>query len=43
MEFDISFMQAGFIGLGGGMLLSGVCWLIGLAYSLCINIISKSK
>ena len=41
MGFDLSFMQAGFLGLGGGLLLSGICWLIGLAYTLCLNIISK--
>ena len=43
MDFDVSFMNVGFLGLGGGLLLSGLCWLIGLAYSLCINIISKSR
>lgn len=42
MEFDISFMQAGFLGLGGGLLLSGVLWIVGLLFSLCINAISKS-
>lgn len=38
---DFSYLQLAFLGLGGGMLLSGVGWLIGLAYSLCINLISK--
>lgn len=43
MDFDVSYIQFGFLGVGGGFMLSGVCWLIGLAYSLCLNIISKSR
>lgn len=34
-------MQLGFLGLGGGMLLTGICWIVGLAFSLACNIFSK--
>ena len=42
-NFDPYYLEIGFLGLGGGMLLSGVCWILGLIYSLCINLISKTK
>lgn len=31
-----------FIGMGGGILLSGLCWLIGLGYSLALNLIKNN-
>ena len=37
------YIEFAFLGVGGGLLLSGICWLIGLAYSLCINLIGKGE
>ena len=34
-------IQIGFAGVGGGMLLTGICWIVGLAFSLACNIFSK--
>ena len=43
IELIIEYIQLGFIGMAGGLLLSGVTWLIGLAFSLCYNIIFKGN
>ena len=37
------FLQLGFIGLGGGLLLSGVAWLLGLLFTACYSIIFKNN
>ncbi len=31
-------LQVGFLGLGGGMLLCGIAWIIGFGFSLACNI-----
>lgn len=36
-----NYLEIAFVGMGGGLLLSGICWLIGLGYSLCCNLIGK--
>lgn len=38
----VELMQIGFLGVGGGMLLCGICWIVGTAVSYACNIISKS-
>lgn len=39
---DVTYLEYAWLGLGGGMLLSGVCWLIGLLYALALNLIMKN-
>lgn len=39
---DLSYLDYAFAGVGGGMLLSGVAWLIGLGYTLAYNLIKTA-
>ena len=41
--YDVTFyLDFAFAGLGGGFLLSGIAWLVGLGYSLAINLIKTA-
>lgn len=35
-------MQLAFLGMGGGMALTGICWIVGMAVSYACNIIGKN-
>lgn len=37
------YLEIAFLGFGGGFLVSGVAWLLGLTYSACYSIIFKQR